>query len=53
MKIATILRKPKATSNGKHKCNIPYKNVGWPEDHKKVTANKKAKLGEQTFADMY
>ena len=54
MKIATIPRKPKATANGKHKCNIPYnKKVGWPENHKKVTANKKAKLGEQTFADMH
>ena len=47
MKMAngTIPRKPKATANGKHKCNIPYKKVGWPEDHKKVTANKKEKLG--------
>ena len=34
MKIATIPRKPKATANGKHKCNIPYKKVGWPENHK-------------------
>ena len=32
---------------------IPFKKVGWPEDHKTVNANKKAKPGETTFNDTF
>ena len=44
---------PKKTKPGKHKCHIPFKKVGWPEDHKTVNANKKAKPGETTFNDKF
>ena len=32
---------------------IPFKKVGWPEDHKTVNANKKAKPGETAFNDKF
>ena len=44
---------PKKIKPGKHKCHIPFKKVGWPEDHKTVNANKKAKPGETTFNDKF
>ena len=44
---------PKKTKPGKHKCHIPFKKAGWPEDHKTVNANKKAKPGETTFNDKF
>ena len=36
---------PKKTKPGKHKCHIPFKKVGWPEDHKTVIANKRLNPG--------
>ena len=44
---------PRKVKLGKHKCHIPFKKVGWPEDHKTVNANKKAKPGETTFNDKF
>ena len=44
---------PRKIKPGKHKCHIPFKKVGWPEDHKTVNANKKAKPGETTFNDKF
>ena len=44
---------PKKVKPGKHKCHTPFKKVGWPEDHKTVNANKKAKPGETTFNDKF
>ena len=52
---ATILRKAKALepANGKHKCIILYKKVGWPNGHKKLKANHKSRVGEQSFDNKF
>ena len=44
---------PKKIKPGKHKWHVSFKKVGWPEDHKTVNANKKAKPGETTFNDKF
>ena len=51
MKVTATI--PKKIKPGKHKCHIPFKKVGWPEDHPMVNANKKAKPGETTFNDKF